>query len=75
MKNIINLMNEQQADRNPGCHLGNFLLEHSNSPEYLVGQLTAYLEAAQADLDQERAFFRKLSCTKVKYEKRLHGRV
>ena len=65
MKNLVNLMNEQQADRNPGCNIGKFLIDHSISLEYLVGQLTAYLEAAKADLKHERDFYRKLSCTKV----------
>lgn len=58
MKNVHELMVQQKAGQNPGHMLGSFLLDHSNSPEYLVSQLTAYLEAAQADLAAERAMFR-----------------
>jgi hypothetical protein len=61
MKHIDDLMKSQQGERNPGQHIGKFLLEHSNSPEYLVSQLSAYLEAAQADLEAERAMFRRLT--------------
>jgi len=61
MKNIETLAAQQKADRNPGHNIGTFLIEHSNSPEYLVSQLEAYLEAAKADLETERSLFRKLS--------------
>lgn len=60
MKNIAQLAEQQKADRNPGHKIGAFLLEHSNSPEYLVSQLEAYLEAAKADLEAEKTIFRKL---------------
>lgn len=53
MKNIQKLINEQEDNCNPGSKIGVFLLEHSNSPEYLVAQLEAYLEAAKKDLDDE----------------------
>ncbi len=61
MKHIAELRDKQKEGRNPGHHLGAFLVEHSNSPEYLVSQLTAYLEAAIADLEAERNMFRQLS--------------
>lgn len=60
MKNIAELIAAQAEQQNPGQHIGRFLLEHSNSLEYLVSQLEAYLEAARADLESERAVFRKL---------------
>jgi len=50
-------MQAQVEQQNPGQHLGAFLLQHSNSPEYLVSQLEAYLEAARADLEAERKRF------------------
>lgn len=58
MKNLENLRDELLADRNPGHEIGTFLLGHSNSPEYLVGHLEAYLEAARRDLFAERNRFR-----------------
>ncbi len=61
MKHIEELRDGQKERRNPGHELGTFLLGHSNSPEYLVSQLTVYLEAAMADLEAERNMFRALS--------------
>lgn len=60
LNNIEHLINEQKDKRSPGQWIGKFLLEHSNSPEYLIGQLEAYLEAARADLAAERAVFTRL---------------
>jgi hypothetical protein len=61
LKNVADLAERQKADRNPGHNIGAFLIDHSNSPEYLVSQLEAYLEAAKADLEAERNMFRKLT--------------
>jgi hypothetical protein len=38
----------------PGADLGQFIQQHSSSNEYLAGVLEAYLEAAQADLREEK---------------------
>ena len=55
MKHIEALRDGQVDRQNPGQHIGTFLIQASNSPEYLVSQLTAYLEAAKADLDDQNA--------------------
>jgi hypothetical protein len=60
MKNTAESRDRQKGDRNPGHRLGDFLIQHSNSPEYLVSQLEAYLEAVRADLEDERRFFQGL---------------
>ncbi len=57
MKRIEQLRDAQRLARNPGHELGTFLLRHSNSTSYLVGQLEAYLEAARADLAAEQERF------------------
>jgi hypothetical protein len=38
----------------PGADLGKFIQQHSNSNEYLAGVLEAYLEAARADVAEEK---------------------
>lgn len=58
MKNLQELRDRLLAARNPGHEIGTFLLQHSNSPEYLVGHLEAYLEAARRDLFAQRNRFR-----------------
>ena len=60
-KNTVAHRDRLKEARNPGHHIGTFLLEHSNSPEYLISQLEGYLEAIKADLEVERAFFHRLS--------------
>jgi hypothetical protein len=54
MKNVQDLRDSQNQRQSPGQHIGDFLLQHSNSPEYLVSQLEAYLMAAKMDLSAER---------------------
>lgn len=63
MHNVDALMREQLKKQNPGHELGRFLLSHTNSPEYLVSQLEAYLAASRADLEKEQAMFRMLTKT------------
>ena len=54
MKNIKALRDDQVSRMNPGQHIGTMLLDASNSPEYLVSQLSGYLEAAKADLKEQK---------------------
>lgn len=54
MKNLQELTAGLKELRNPGHELGEFLLKHSNSPEYLQGQLKMFLEAVEMDLAAER---------------------
>lgn len=49
MKNIENLRDELLAAQNPGHAIGTFLLQHTNSPDYLVSQLEGWLEAARRE--------------------------
>lgn len=61
MKHLEALMKQQEQDRNPGHELGKFLIGHSNSLEYLIGQLHAYLEAAKADWQIQLEFGQSFS--------------
>jgi hypothetical protein len=58
---VQRLRDAQRDQGHPGHELGTFLLQHINSPEYLVGQLQAYLAVAQADLEVERGLGLALS--------------
>jgi len=53
MENIKKLIDRCKNIDHPGQKLGEFILDHSNSPGYLVGILTMFAEAAQADLEEE----------------------
>lgn len=55
MNNIKHLTRKHEIVGNPATALGEFLVRHSNSLEYLVSSLTAYLKAAKADLAEETA--------------------
>lgn len=57
MKNLVALIKEQKQRQNPGYKIGEFLLDHSNSSEYLIAQLETYLEAVKADHEEERKAF------------------
>jgi len=46
--------------QHPGADLGEFLRKHSNAPQYMVGVLEAYLEAARADLAEEKRVRREM---------------
>ena len=54
MKHITELTERFREGRHPGVKLGEFLANHSNSSEYLVGVLSSFLRAAKADLQEER---------------------
>ena len=54
MKRIAELTERFRTQRHPGVKLGEFLAEHSNSSEYLIGVLSSFLKAAKADLQEER---------------------
>jgi hypothetical protein len=60
MLNIQRLRDRLREQRNPGHEIGTFLIGHSNSLEYLIDHLEAYLEAAKADLQAERALAGRL---------------
>ena len=56
MKNIKALRDLHEKNGSPACELGDFLLSHSNGPEYLVSNLRRYLAAAESDLEAEQRF-------------------
>lgn len=56
MKNLQELTERLKAARNPGHEIGTFLLQHSNSTEYLVAHLRSFLAAAEADQKAESDF-------------------
>ncbi len=58
MKHVQALIAQQKADRNPGYRIGEFLIDHSVSLEYLDAQLQAYLAAVQADRAEADKFAR-----------------
>jgi hypothetical protein len=57
MKHVEQLVSCQVANFNPGQHIGRFLMQHSSSLEYLHSQLTAYLQAVEADMHEENRVF------------------
>ena len=61
MKNLQEATAHLKEIRNPGHELGAFLLQHSNSPEYLAGQLRYFLQVVELDLASERALHQRLS--------------
>ena len=61
MKHIQELTERLKSEGHPGVALGQFLLQHTNRPEYLVDSLKLFLEAAQADLEEKKESDRKLS--------------
>ena len=60
-KNTVAHRDELKENRNPGHHIGTFLLEHSNSLDYLIAHLEGYLVALRADREAERQFFCRLT--------------
>lgn len=58
MKHVQALMTQQKADKNPGYRIGEFLIDHSNSLEYLEAHLQAYLDAVRADRAEAAKFAR-----------------
>lgn len=60
MNHIAKLRDQQKAGQHPGHAIGQFLIEHTNSLGYLIGQLEAYLEAARADMEAEREFHTRM---------------
>lgn len=69
MKHLIELRDHFRALKHPAHKLGDFIVSHSNSPEYLVGVLGAFLKAAQADVDQEKATLDSLMSAFIKEQK------
>ena len=61
MKNVERLRDTMKNLQNSGSQIGDFLLGHTNNSFYLVSQLEAYLEAAKADLENERKLARQFA--------------
>lgn len=60
MRNIKALRDDQVENRNPGQEIGTMLLAATNSPEYIVSQLSGYLYAAKADLKEQEELKTKM---------------
>lgn len=54
MRHLQAYVEQLEKDRHPAAALGRFLLSHSNSPEYLAGNLDAFTRVCQRDMDDER---------------------
>jgi len=60
MRNLVAHTKRLKEHRHPGAALGEFLIQHSNSPEYLVSNLRSFLECCEEDLAEEKALFDSL---------------
>jgi len=60
MKNLKELIKRFEETNHPAQALGKFLLKHSNSPDYLIAALGAFLQAAEADRAAEIEMMKQL---------------
>jgi hypothetical protein len=60
MTNLEQYVRDLEDHHHPAAALGRFLLSHSNSPEYLVSNLDAFVRVIQRDLDAERELAQRL---------------
>ncbi len=66
-KNLQAYTEQLKQDRHPAHKIGQFLLDHSNSPDYLIENLEAFIEVIKSDKKAHSLMFNsfkeKLKCT------------